>query len=505
MKWRTARKCTHWHESAAWRACILIMIIDVLDERTALKTVHGHPPSHDSLEAGLPPSPPPYVSYQAIPPPVVARRKSGHRKHRFRHRYLVAVSVVFNCLLVVLLIRVLRRDDDSGSRKQGDTAPAPEPEQPIPSPTLRLAVVPDPHIGRCIRNAIWSNATRLSTEDLFPFSSDATFHFPDSSSPMFLLSLGALSGGIMNVQPSSESVPYVHLSVRYHSLHVLDRTNVCWMERNQSNAAGVGIFTPAPFDGQASTDELDFTITLFLPTNSSASTSPPMYNLETHLPSFTHTLDFLRGVVEFDNLVLRSQGKPVIVQSLFARNATIHTSNGFISGSFDTSGSLSLVTSNAPIYADVQLHNTNIFSTTELVLQTRNAQLESAVSLFTSAATGEGGKFAVNAHTADGPLVLSFPVSPTHSVLSLEAQTSNSPADVWLNHAFEGDFALASNMVVVDRRPFLDPRKLRTVFYGDFKNGRVVGNVQWKLPIWKSRIPGLVRVATTNHILKFYV
>lgn len=131
--------------------------------------------------------------------------------------------------------------------------------------------------------------------------------------------------------------------------------------------------------------------------------------------------------------------------------------------------------------------------------------LESSVSLLTSAASGEGGKFAVTAETADGPLVMSFPASPTHSTLNLDARTSNSPADVWLNHAFEGEFLLASNMVFVDRRPFLDPTKLRSVFYSDYQNGRVVGNVQWKLPIFKSKTKGSVRVATTNHILKFYV
>jgi hypothetical protein len=117
----------------------------------------------------------------------------------------------------------------------------------------------------------------------------------------------------------------------------------------------------------------------------------------------------------------------------------------------------------------------------------------------------KGGKFAVKAQTSDGPLVMTFPTSPTQSTLNLDAQTSNSPANVWLNHAFEGDFTLASNMVFVDRRPFLDPMKLRTVFYSDYQNGMVVGNVRWKLPVFKSKVQGSVRVATTNNILKLYV
>ncbi|KAJ7099463.1 hypothetical protein B0H15DRAFT_547724 [Mycena belliarum] len=322
---------------------------------------------------------------------------------------------------------------------------------------------------------------------------------------MFLLSQGALSGGDFNILPSSESVPRIAMTVRYHSLRVRDRAHVCWMERKHANGSGIGIFTPAPFDGQSRTDNLDFTITLFLPSASSPSSSLPTYSLETHLPSFSHSLSSLRGVLEFDRLNLRSQNKPIFAESVFARNATIQTTNGAISGSFAASLSLHLLTSNAPIDASVALHSTNIFATTSLVLQTCNAQLDSAISLLTSAASGEGGKFAVTAETADAPLVMTFPRSPAHALLTLAAQTANAPANVWLNHAFEGAFTLASSMVVVDRRPFLDPRKLRSVLYGEYQNGMIQGNVVWKLPIFKSKVQGSVRVATTNHILRFYV
>jgi hypothetical protein len=135
----------------------------------------------------------------------------------------------------------------------------------------------------------------------------------------------------------------------------------------------------------------------------------------------------------------------------------------------------------------------------------RLREIESAVGLTTSAASGEGGKFSVNAVTSDGPMILSFPKSPTHSLLTLDAQTSNAPADVWLNHAYEGEFTLASSMVLIDRRPFLDPLKLRSVLYSDYQNGMIVGKVRWKRPIFKSKLLGTVRVATTNHILKLYV
>ncbi|KAF7362383.1 Ankyrin repeat family protein [Mycena venus] len=443
--------------------------------------------------------------YQAVPlllaPRIPPRKKSRHRLGRHKARKcLIAASVVLNCLFFLLLIRVIpgRGEDSNKSRgPQHHTDTEIPPNQPI------RAVVPDSHLGRCIRNVTWINTTRLTSEDDFLFSSDASLEFQDSSALLFLLSQGALSGGHLEVLPSSESVPRALITARYHSLHVRDRANVCSMERKNANGAGIGIFTPAAFDGQTPEDRLDFTITLFLPTGSGSSL--PVYNLETHLPSFSHAIDSLRDILEFDQLVLRSQNKPIIAKTLFARNATIHTSNGFISGSFEASSSLSLVTSNAPIDATVKLHNQNVFTTTQLLLQTRNAQLQSDVSLTTSAASGQGGKFAVKAETSDGPLIMTFPTSPTHSILNFDAQTSNSPANVWLNHAFEGEFTLASSMVLVDQRPFLDPLKLRTVFYSDFKNGMVTGNVRWKMPVFKSKVPGFVRVATTNNILKLFV
>ncbi|KAJ7736868.1 hypothetical protein B0H16DRAFT_1572887 [Mycena metata] len=487
------------------------MIIDDVNE----PLLKDPPSPHARLEADLPPSPPPYVSYQAInstgiPPPVLApRTKSRQRlgKHKYRRRYFVAASIVLNCLFLLLWIRSSGEESDVSKTRDGSTPDPPDVEVPVPHRPIR-AVVPDPALGRCVQNVTWANATRLlPEEDYFPFSSEVSFDFQDPSALLFLLSQGALSGGRLNVVPSeSLALPRAILRVRYHLLDVRNRANVCLMERKHAGGIGIGIFTPPAFDAQTPEDHLDFTITLFLPTRPlHAGSSLPVYKLETQLPSFAHSLDSLRDVLIFDTLVLRSKNEPIVAKSLFARNATIQTSNGFISGSFEASSSLNLVTSNAPIDATVKLHNTNIFSTTELVLQTRNGQVDSDVSLMTTAATGEGGKFSIKAETSNAPLVMTFPTSPAHAILNLDAQTSNSPANVWLHEAFEGDFTLASSMVFVDRRPFLDPRKLRSVLYSDYKNGMVVGNVRWKFPVFKSKTLGKVRVATTNNILKLFV
>ncbi|KAF7350970.1 Ankyrin repeat family protein [Mycena sanguinolenta] len=484
------------------------MIIDDPNERTLLKSPETASTLHGSLEsqAASSPSPPPYVfphvSYQAISPPlaprIMPRKKSRLRLGRHKTRkYFIVASVALNCLFFLLWIRIIHGKDNLGGRSEHHADDSDIPHEPI------RAVVPSPSLGRCVRNVTWTNTTRLSAEEEFVFSSDASFELQNPSSLLFLLSQGALSGGHLEVVSSSQSVPVVLITARYHSRHVRDRANVCWMERKRATGEGVGIFTPTAFDGQTAEDRIDFAIKLLLPSGSGSSL--PIYNLETHLPSFSHAFDSLRNVLEFDHLVLHSQNEPITAKSLFARNATVQTSNALISGTFDASMSLKLLTSNAPIDATVNLRNQNIFTTSELVIQTRNAQLETDVNLMTSSASGQGGKFAVKAETSDGPLIMSFPASPTRSVLNLDAQTSNSAASVWLNHAFEGDFTLSSSMIFVDRRPFLDPKKLRSVFYGDYQNGMVVGNVRWKLPVFKSKIQGSARIATTNNILKLYV
>lgn len=108
-------------------------------------------------------------------------------------------------------------------------------------------VVPASNLGRCVQQAIWSNSLPSDPEDEgFPFISDTAFELP-TSSLLFLISQGALSGGTVTVLPSSNSTSHVHLYARYHSLEVRDRANVCLMERKHANGAGIGIFVSANY------------------------------------------------------------------------------------------------------------------------------------------------------------------------------------------------------------------------------------------------------------------
>ncbi|KAF7297895.1 Ankyrin repeat family protein [Mycena chlorophos] len=457
--------------------------------------------------------PPPYVSYRAASPPPETpaptqttpllpthRKFSTHKRRRRQRRIIfVAASVLLNCLLVLLLLRRGRRSI------QDDThVGIVVPEEPLPHHPIE-AVKPDPGLGRCVRRAQWSNATLLPSGAAFAYESSARFGFSDPSMAMFLLAQGAHASGHLDIHPSSTELPYLLVTARSHSLAVRDRANVCLMERDK-DGLGVGVFTPNAFDEQGPQDKLEFDLALYLPTAGRRGSSPPLYNLETSLPLFAHNLHSLKDAIEFQELHLKSRNAPIVADSVYARNATIRTTNAHIQGSFDASAHLSLITTNALIDTTVTLHSTTIFKTTELVMQTRNGQLESAINLLTTSATGEGGNFNVSAHTADAPLVISFPKSPARSTLNFNGVTSNARADVWLNHAYEGRFALLSNIVLVDKRPFLDVKNLRSVIYDALEDGSVLGVVSWKKwPILKSKVVGNVNVTTSNSILNFFV
>ncbi|CAK5281893.1 unnamed protein product [Mycena citricolor] len=472
----------------------------------------------NQTEAGVGPLqqllPPPYVSYQAVLPPVVTspprrQKQRWARLHKTRRR-LAFASIALNCLFFLLLLRITRRErttERMGRDKHGDTDITIPPILPV-IPVAK----PDPRSGKCVASATWSNATFISPDDDSPFNttSHASFTFPDASSAMFLIAQGAQLGGHLQVVTTSpHAFPRVDIQARYCSARVLDRSAVCQMEQKKTGSVGLGIFTPHAFDGQSATDALDFTITLFLPTSSDPGSNSPVYNLETNLPQFSQSFDALRDVVRFDQLKIEGRGKPIYAKSVFANNATVMNANAKISGSFETSSSLILSTTNAPVLSSIKLHHRNIFKTTHLRIETCNAEIDAPISLFTTAANGQGGRFNISATTTNAPMTMTFPSAPARSILHLDAETKNSPASVWLNEAFEGDFTLFSNVVLVDQLPYVDIRKLRTVdWQSDLKRlGFVKGEVRWKMPILggAKKPLGSVRISTNNSFLKLHV
>lgn len=69
-----------------------------------------------------------------------------------------------------------------------------------------------------------------------------------------------------------------------------------------------------------------------------------------------------------------------------------------------------------------------------------NSYIDSNVNLISTADNGQGGSFIVNATTSNSPLKLYAPTFAVDASLHLSAHTSNSPAKVILNEAYEGTF-----------------------------------------------------------------
>lgn len=117
-----------------------------------------------------------------------------------------------------------------------------------------------------------------------------------------------------------------------------------------------------------------------------------------------------------------------------------------------------------------------------------------------------GGAFNVTTTTSNGPLAVDFPASPVDSKLTLSAKTSNSPAYVSLNPAYEGIFKLQTSPwfkaeVNVDK-DVVDPSgkdRKRNVVIKDVVRGSLSGSVNWDGEDGREA-EGVVDVSTHFHV-----
>jgi hypothetical protein len=264
------------------------------------------------------------------------------------------------------------------------------------------------------------------------------------------------TGDVQIVQTERVSdVVKVDVTVDYHHADAIDRAHVCAMTR-QGGEDGVGIFTPLHSERHSRRDMLHFHVTLDFPA-SSGSSPLLIQKLTTDLPIFSHQLGRLGETVRFQTIRLKGSNMPISVESLNAENVKLETSNGAIEGFFTTSTSLSLLTSNAPVKVAVDLQNPNARRSTQLTIKTSNAVLHSTIKLLSS--EGIDGQYDIYTRTSNAPLDVQFPASPINSTLQLKAKTSNAPATIALNSAYEGSFLLRSTIFAptVEQRDVEDP------------------------------------------------
>ena len=110
--------------------------------------------------------------------------------------------------------------------------------------------------------------------------------------------------------------------------------------------------------------------------------------------------------------------------------------------------------------------------------------------------------------TSNAPLHLQFFDAPVDSALGLQAETSNSPAEVSLHKTFEGEFELASSLFFVPEvqwHPVDDPAgrgRERRVSVGQVSRSHVRGNVGWDEDGGRR---GDVSVKTSNAPLRLFL
>ncbi|KAH9042745.1 hypothetical protein EDB85DRAFT_1916640 [Lactarius pseudohatsudake] len=399
-----------------------------------------------------PPPPPPYISPQStnhyvVPPTFLVLPESGGK--RFIKAFAVAVLIwlltgafVSSCLDMFGVIRL------------GDTG---------------LPEVEDGDIDNC--------------PSPFGSWSRASFSLPVHSDALYLVAHGALASGDLYV---SESPEVKDVSVKVFAHHrgsiALSRATVCQLSRGDGQV-GVGIFTPRRWY-IPSRDTLHFVVEVKLPVSRGAILDLPMFALDVgDISAF-----------RFGDVSLRSTNSHIKVRGAIARTFNVHSTNGGISGAFNISNSLTIVTTNSPVSVKVGALNGEPEKPTEVFIQTTNGHINAGITLMSNSSSGTGGAFGVSTHTTNSPIEVIYDDSPVDSVLKFDAASTNSRVHTALHRAYEGTFALATTNGWCQRRK----RSLTKRYVG---RNRVFGKVEWVPPSSDRDRSSSVNVATTNDVI----
>jgi hypothetical protein len=197
--------------------------------------------------------------------------------------------------------------------------------------------------------------------------------------------------------------------------------------------------------------------------------------------------------------------------------------NGAISGNFNTTSSLTLITTNSPVSARIGAANGGSGKSTDVLIQTDNAfalpfywlfdllnhrsrLIEADILLTSKSPLGTGGAFGVHAYTTNGPVKIVCGDSPVDFVLDFKAQSTNSPVHAVLPHAYEGTFSLQttnSRVVLDDSHRVEDPSgrgRERLVSKHSVSRQVMYGEIEWSPSSHDSRASAL-DITTTNALV----
>ncbi|KAI9511484.1 hypothetical protein F5148DRAFT_1373789 [Russula earlei] len=356
--------------------------------------------------------------------------------------------------------------------------------------------------------------------------SRASVDLPAYADALYLIARGALASGNLYVSESraTENVS-VTVFVNRRGAEALSRASVCRLSR-KGGEAGVGVFAPRkrhipwPLPGGG----LRFVVQVELPTRGDAVRYVPSFRVD--MPLFAMTMGNL-SAFRFGDVALKSSNSPVAVERVVANALTIRAMNGAIKGNFNTTDSLTIVTTNGPVSVRVGAENGGSEKSTNVLIQTSNALvlslkslfdllsnplrlIEADISLTSKSSSGTGGTFNIRTHTSNGPINIVYDDSPVDSILNFDAQSTNAPVGVTLHQAYEGAFSLetTNSKAVLDRsRHVEDPSgqgRGRMVTTNSVKTQFVNGKIAW-FPSSRDRRAGSVDIGTTNAFVKLSI
>ncbi|KAI0034676.1 hypothetical protein K488DRAFT_83741 [Vararia minispora EC-137] len=346
----------------------------------------------------------------------------------------------------------------------------------------------------------------------FDFSSDRPSHdgrwkattsltVPVDASSLFFFSHGSYSYGDVDLvlAESASDVVSVDIEAGYHTRRALDRARACRFKCERFGE-GVAILTPKrEYPHRDHRDDVYFHLTIRIPPQASALRHIP--SLRTSFPLFGQTMHNLTEAIEFGEVGLYSTNRQITTEDIRVREVGVHTTNAAILGSFNTTSNLTLVTSNSPIKVDVTAYNQG--SVNNLVMHTTNNVLAANLSLLTSPASSGPGAFEVTATTTNSPLHVNHLTSPADSVLNAKFATTNSPAYVRLDPAFEGTFTASTthftpSIQYINAEDPAGRNRERKVHLDFVMRGMARGTVGWE-PLEHGRgEPGSVVLSSTN-------
>lgn len=217
-----------------------------------------------------------------------------------------------------------------------------------------------------------------------PFSAAVNFSIPTTIDSLSFFSNGSerdVFGFIHFVEsedPSPDILVDVTISYTDEANRVVDNVNICLFE-DDSNERGIGILLPPTPSAPNHTNHLHFDINVQLPT---PPYGPPLFikSLRTDFSMFHHRFGDFFGKVEFGSVSLKTSSMPMYISGLTADYARVTSTNGLISGIFNVTSGLELITENSPISAIITMNNNDSTKDVKAVLRTSNRSVSFCVS-----------------------------------------------------------------------------------------------------------------------------